>query len=62
MNRSQDMSIYYCSGCDGLRDSDEEWMHDFGDSRYLCDKCMVHEEAMIESMDQLRKMAKMGEI
>lgn len=56
------MSIYYCSGCDGLRDSDEEWMHDFGDSRYLCDKCMVHEEAMIESMDQLRKMAKMGEI
>ncbi len=59
------MSVFYCPGCGNYRDSDIDGYHYMTPANeYLCDncECKYHEEEFKESMDQFRKMAKMGEM
>lgn len=62
------MSIFFCVECEALRDSDVDGCmfnpNDPSLETCVCDECesKYHEEEFKESMDQFRKMAKMGEL
>jgi len=55
------MSVFFCDGCNQYIDSDYDGYHVIVNTE-LCDNCESshHEEEFMESMDQFRKIAKMG--
>lgn len=63
MNRSQGMNTYICIGCDKWSDANIHGYHEFEEG-LMCDDCESehHNEEFREMMDQIRKMAKMGEM
>lgn len=58
------MSTFHCNGCNQWLDSDKEGYHEMDENVFICDmcECRHQEDEFRESMDQFRKMAKMGMI